>query len=68
LISGPASKESLQLQGQVLYQHQNIGFGVRFTESRARQQMLELLLPFGAGNESSKLLQSTSAKLATQYN
>ena len=62
------TNESMHLQGQVLYSHQNIGFGVRFTDLNARQQMLELLLPFGAGNESCKLLQSTSARFATQYN
>ncbi len=64
----PATTGTLRLQGQVLYGHQNIGFGVRFTDLNARQQVLELLLPFGARNESSKPLQSTSAKFATQYN
>ena len=41
----PSTLAALQVQGQVLYSHPNIGFGVRFTDLRARQQILELLIP-----------------------
>lgn len=64
----PTTSETLRLRGQVLYGHQNIGFGVRFTDVNARLRILELLLPFGAGNEACQLLQSTSARFAAQYN
>ena len=40
----PSTKAALQVQGQVLYSQPNIGFGVRFTDLSARQQILDLLV------------------------
>lgn len=60
----PATSKALRLRGQVLYSHQNIGFGVRFTDLNARQQVLELLVPSGRANESCTLPQNTPCNLA----
>jgi hypothetical protein len=51
----PATSESLRLQGPVLYRHQNIGFGVRFTDLNARQERLKLILLSSPGNETRSL-------------
>jgi hypothetical protein len=41
----PSTTRTLQVRGQILYRHPNIGFGVRFTDLNARQQILELIMP-----------------------
>jgi hypothetical protein len=60
----PATSEALRLRGQVLYSHQNIGFGVRFMDFKSRQQILEVLMPSPPASESCNLPQSTTESLA----
>lgn len=60
----PANTEALQLQGQVLYSHQNVGFGVRFMDLQARKQIRDLLTPSGLTVDSCNLPESTPENLA----
>ena len=60
----PATTEAVRLSGQVLYSHQNIGFGVRFMDLKARQQILQLLMSSAPANQSGNLTQMTPGNLA----
>lgn len=60
----PANTEALRLQGQVLYCHQNVGFGVVFVDLQARQQVRDLLTPSGLTGDSCNFPESTSGSLA----
>lgn len=59
-----ATSGALRLQGQVLYSHQNIGFGVRFMDFKSRQQILKVLMGSAAANDPSNLPQNAHGSLA----
>jgi len=60
----PTTGEPLRLRGEVLYSHQNIGFGVRFMEFQSRKQILDVLMPGALANKPCKLPQSAPKNLA----